>query len=128
MKAFYFLCLVLITNVSFAVTDAYSFETPTQEKRFNHLIDQFRCLVCQNQALSDSNAPLAKDLRQQIFNKIKIGYTDQQITDYLTERYGDFVLYKPPLTINTLVLWLAPILLLLFGATILFKSIPREIS
>lgn len=86
-----------------------------QEARYRSLTGQLRCLVCQNQNIADSDAPLAADLRNQVKRQILVGETDQQITDYLTSRYGDFVLYKPPFKLITLLLWLGPALLVLLA-------------
>lgn len=86
-----------------------------QEARYRTLTGQLRCLVCQNQNIADSDAPLAADLRNQVKRQILAGENNKQITDYLTERYGDFVLYKPPFKLITLVLWLGPLLLVLIA-------------
>ncbi len=86
-----------------------------QEARYRTLTGQLRCLVCQNQNIADSDAPLAADLRNQVKRQILAGESNQQITDYLTARYGDFVLYKPPFKLITLLLWLGPVLLVLLA-------------
>jgi cytochrome c-type biogenesis protein CcmH len=86
-----------------------------QEARYRTLTNQLRCLVCQNQNIADSDAPLAADLRNQVKRQILAGEDNRQITDYLTERYGDFVLYKPPFKAITLLLWLGPVLLVLLA-------------
>jgi len=86
------------------------------EARLKHLAEELRCLVCQNQTIADSNASLAVDLRNQIRGQIAEGRTDAQIRSYMVERYGDFVLYKPPFQANTIALWLAPLVLLAVGA------------
>lgn len=86
-----------------------------QEARYRTLTGQLRCLVCQNQNIADSDAPLAADLRHQVKRQILAGESNKQITDYLTERYGDFVLYKPPFKLITLALWLGPLLLVLLA-------------
>lgn len=95
--------------------DPDRFEDPEMEARYRQLITELRCLVCQNQTLADSNAPLAVDLREQVKLRIEQGASDREIVDYLTERYGDFVLYRPPFNAVTAVLWLTPALLLLLG-------------
>jgi cytochrome c-type biogenesis protein CcmH len=89
------------------------------DERLKALSHELRCMVCQNQTLADSNAELAVDLRNKVRALIEQGMSDAQIKTYLVERYGDFVLYKPPLQRNTLVLWLAPFALLLLGGIIL---------
>jgi cytochrome c-type biogenesis protein CcmH len=86
------------------------------EDRLKVLAEELRCLVCQNQTIADSQAPLALDLRNQIRTQIAQGRSDTQIRDYMVERYGDFVLYKPPLKATTLLLWVGPFALLAFGA------------
>ncbi|WP_428309174.1 cytochrome c-type biogenesis protein [Hydrocarboniphaga sp.] len=83
-----------------------------QQERYQTMISQLRCLVCQNQTIADSTAPLALDLRDQVHKQIAAGRSDTQIRTYLTDRYGDFVLYKPPLRPRTLLLWFGPFVLL----------------
>lgn len=104
------------TQCSWASIETYSFDTPAQEKTYVELINELRCLVCQNQNLSDSNANLAKDLRTQVHQLIVVDKADKQmVIDYMVARYGDFVLYKPPVAMNTLLLWFAPLLFLALG-------------
>ena len=86
-----------------------------QESHFRELLFTLRCLVCQNESLLDSDAPLAADLRQQVRTRIAQGESDALIKKYLTDRYGDFVLYKPPMQANTLLLWIGPFVLALIG-------------
>lgn len=92
--------------------------TPAEAERMRTLSEQLRCLVCQNQTLADSNAELAVDLRNQVRDLIRSGRDDSSIKSYLVERYGDFVLYQPPVQSNTLLLWFGPFLLLLLGALV----------
>lgn len=89
---------------------------PAIEQRSMRLAEELRCLVCQNQSLADSHAELALDLKQQIREQLKAGKSDQQVVDFMVERYGDFVLYRPPFKASTAVLWFGPFLLL--GATV----------
>ena len=96
------------------------------EQRLKDLAEELRCLVCQNQTIADSNAPLALDLRNQIRTQISQGRSDDQIRSYMVERYGDFVLYKPPFRARTVVLWLGPLLLLLTGAAIFWTVVARR--
>ena len=91
---------------------------PAVEARLRVLGEELRCLVCQNQTLADSSAPLAQDLRNEIRQMISQGRSDEEIRDYLVQRYGDFVLYRPPWKATTLALWLGPFLLLALGAGI----------
>ena len=93
---------------------------PAQELRARNISKNIRCLVCQNQSIDDSNAPLAKDLRVLIRKKIKEGKEDKEIYTFLTNRYGDFILLKPPFKLNTLVLWFLPIIFLIIGIFIIF--------
>ena len=92
---------------------------PVVEKRMISLAENLRCLVCQNESLASSHAELAEDLRREVRELIKKGMTDQEIKDYLVARYGDFVLYDPPMKSSTLLLWLGPFILLLGGMGIL---------
>jgi len=99
-----------------------------QEARYRNLTSELRCLVCQNQNIADSDAPLAADLRNQVKRQILAGESNAQITDYLTARYGDFVLYKPPFKAITLMLWLGPVLLVMtaLGAAFAFARRSRK--
>ena len=92
------------------------FDSPEQEQRFADLTEELRCTVCQNQNLADSDAQLARDLRQEIYEMLTAGRTDDEIKSFLVERYGDFVLYRPPMQGNTLALWAIPAALLFGGA------------
>jgi cytochrome c-type biogenesis protein CcmH len=94
---------------------------PVANRRAVHLAEQLRCLVCQNQTIADSNAELAVDLRRQIREQIAQGRSDGQIADFMVERYGDFVLYRPPVKAVTLLLWFGPPALLLFGIVLLLR-------
>lgn len=102
------------------------FESAQQEARFNELASELRCLVCQNQTLSDSDAPLAQDLRSEIYQMMAQGKSDDEIKAFMVERYGDFVLYRPPFQTNTVVLWLAPLLLLLIGGWVTARAVRRR--
>ncbi|MES2219153.1 MAG: cytochrome c-type biogenesis protein [Pseudomonadota bacterium] len=116
MKKLFMLWVILWSSWNvYAAQDVYQFATSEQSQRFEQLTSQLRCLVCQNQTLAESNAPLANDLRKQIFEKISHGQTDIEILDYLVTRYGNFILYNPPLNSETWLLWFAPALLLLGG-------------
>ena len=96
---------------------------PAVEARLRVLGEELRCLVCQNQTLADSSAPLAQDLRNEIRQMISQGKSDDEIRDYLVQRYGDFVLYRPPWKATTLVLWVGPFLLLALGAGIFARIV-----
>ena len=95
--------------------DTYRFEHPEQEKRYRNLIDELRCVVCQGQTISGSNADVARNMRQKVYEQIVAGRTDEQITQYMVDRYSDFVLYDPPVKARTLLLWGGPALFLLIG-------------
>lgn len=108
----------------------YALDKPTipfteenQEHRFKALITELRCVVCQNQTLADSDAELAQDMRDLIREKMRAGESNEQITTFLTDRYGDFVLYNPPLKPKTAILWFAPFALILVALIFLFLFI-----
>jgi cytochrome c-type biogenesis protein CcmH len=105
--------LVLISSSALAAIEAYEFESAEMEADYVTLINELRCLVCQNQNLSGSNADLAKDLRRQTHEMLMQGKTADQVVEYMVERYGDFVLYRPQFKTSTLLLWLGPFMLLL---------------
>jgi cytochrome c-type biogenesis protein CcmH len=115
--------LTVLANGNEAVPAA---DDPVLEKRVMDLAEELRCLVCQNQTLADSNAELALDLRRQIREQLKEGKTERQVIDYLVDRYGDFVLYRPPLKASTVLLWFGPFLLLALGALVLVGRIRRQ--
>jgi cytochrome c-type biogenesis protein CcmH len=90
------------------------------------LAEELRCLVCQNQTLAESNAPLAEDLRNQLREKMREGKSDKEVVDFLVERYGDFVLYRPPLKATTVLLWFGPLFLLATGFAVLLRRVQRR--
>lgn len=98
-----------------AMQDRYHFSTPEQEKHYQQMLLQIRCMVCENQPLAESNAPLAEDLRLEIYHQIVAGKSDAEIKAFLVERYGDSILYAPPLQSNTFILWFGPLLLFIVG-------------
>lgn len=120
------LAALLLATTSMGAEEPLQFDSPEQEARFNDLASELRCLVCQNQTLSDSDAPLAQDLRSEIFAMMAQGKSDDEIKAFMVERYGDFVLYRPPLQTNTLVLWLAPLLLLAVGGLVTARAVRRR--
>ena len=117
---------VFLATCSAMAQEPLVFEDPALERRFNDLTEELRCLVCQNQNLADSDAPLAHDLKKEIHAMLIAGQGDEQIKQFLVERYGDFVLYRPPFGGNTLVLWLAPALLLGGGAVAVVMIIRKR--
>ena len=96
-----------------AADTPFEFSNPAQEQRYKDLIKEVRCLVCQNQSLEDSHAELAQDLRNEIYNMIKDNRSKDEIIEFLVSRYGDFVLFRPPVKTKTLLLWFGPFLLLI---------------
>ena len=96
---------------------------PVAARRAVDISAQLRCLVCQNQSIAESNAELAVDLRRQVNEQIKAGKTDREIVDYMVERYGAFVLYKPPFNVTTLLLWLGPALLVVLGVVFYVRTV-----
>ena len=107
--------LLLTGIVAGSAIEPFPFDSEVQEKRFRALAEELRCTVCQNQSLADSDAPLAQDLRRELFAMLQDGRSDMEIRDFMVERYGDFVLYRPPLAGHTILLWAGPIVLLLIG-------------
>jgi len=101
---------------------------PAQVELYEGLINEVRCLVCQNQTIADSNAPLAADLRREIREMVAAGQSEKDIKAFLTDRYGDFVLYRPRYGGPALLLWAAPVVLLLFGLVMLVRSVRRRSS
>ena len=116
------ICLIqFFSNNSYTVEPNEILKNQKQELRARNISKNIRCMVCQNQSIDESNAPLAKDLRILIRNKIKDGKNDKEIYKFLTDRYGDFILLKPPLKLNTLALWLLPFIFVLIGIFIIFS-------
>lgn len=99
---------------------------PVLEKRVNEITSELRCLVCQNQTIADSHAELAIDLKNQVRDMVSKGQTQDQIVDYMVHRYGDFVLYRPPMKPTTYLLWTGPFLLLVFGVFLLVMNLRRR--
>ena len=129
-RTFIFIFLLIVSF--FAVAQSTSVQEPLvfanqqQQERFDKLTLELRCLVCQNQNLADSDAPLAHDLRREVHQMLLAGRTNEQIKQFLVQRYGDFVLYRPPVQENTYLLWLAPLILLLAGAWVLRINIRKR--
>lgn len=120
------LFLVFAMSISVMAQEPLVFENQQQQDRFDKLTLELRCLVCQNQNLADSDAPLAHDLRREVHEMLIAGKSNDEIKDFLVTRYGDFVLYRPPVQKNTYLLWLAPLIMLLAGAWILRISISKR--
>jgi len=126
MKKLAILLLLLPITVFAIDKHPVEFSNTTQESRYQKLIDEFRCVVCQNQSVSDSNADLAQDVRDIVRKMVLQGKTDNEISAFLVERYGDFVLYNPPMKPATYLLWLGPITLLFISLLALIYMIRRH--
>ncbi|CAD5109355.1 cytochrome c-type biogenesis protein [Zestomonas carbonaria] len=120
---FFVLCLAGIAR---AAIDTYEFADEAQRERFRELTKELRCPKCQNQDIADSNAPIAADLRREIHRMLGEGKSDDEIVDYMVDRYGDFVRYKPPVTARTFLLWYGPALLLGGGLVVLGVIVLRR--
>jgi len=115
-----------LTGAASAAIDTYEFKDEAERARFRTLTEELRCPKCQNQNIADSNAPIATDLRREIFRMLEEGQSNEQIVDYLVARYGDFVRYKPPLDARTFLLWYGPAGLLLGGLLVLGVVVLRR--
>jgi cytochrome c-type biogenesis protein CcmH len=122
------LCLLLcsIPAQASVTLESFTFAGANEEQRFKDLIEELRCLVCQNQSLIDSDAELAHDLRAEVYGMMKEGKSDAQIIDFLVTRYGDFVLYSPPVKPSTWLIWFGPFVLLLIALLLLMRSLRRH--
>ncbi|HLR06953.1 MAG TPA: cytochrome c-type biogenesis protein [Pyrinomonadaceae bacterium] len=127
MRRVSILILLLISLAGPALAkEAKPVEDPQIDQRMQALTQQLRCLVCQNETLADSRADLAEDLRKEIREQMKAGKSDQEIIAFLTQRYGDFVLYKPPVKATTYLLWFGPFVLLLGGTLLLYRYLKHR--
>ena len=115
-----------LTGIAHAAIDTYEFANDAERERFRELTKELRCPKCQNQDIADSNAPIATDLRREIFRMLGEGKDNQQILDFMVARYGDFVLYKPALTSKTAVLWFGPLALLVGGMVVIGVIVGRR--
>ena len=119
----HFVIGLLLIQTPFAESiEANDFETIDQKSRYTQLIDNIRCPVCQGQSISGSNSGLAKDLREKVHEMMLDGQSDADIYSYMIERYGDFVVYKPPVNTKTFLLWFAPLLVMILSLIFLFRS------
>lgn len=129
MKLFKFVitaCCLFWASQSPAGLEQFDFSGNVDEDRYKELITEIRCLVCQNQSLADSDAELAQDLRQEVYDLMQKGQDNPQIVDFLVYRYGDFVLYKPPVKPSTYWLWYGPFALLVLGIIMLIKTVRQR--
>ena len=115
-------CLFMFTN-TLAIDTPMEFDDPATELRFKKLTEELRCLVCQNQSLADSHAELAQDLRNEVYRMVNAGDSNKEIIAYMVSRYGDFVLYRPPVKNTTYFLWFGPFLILLIATIIILRVI-----
>ena len=120
--------LVMLAGIGSAgaVEDVQTFSSEDKRQRFHELVAELRCPKCQNQTLADSNSPIAQDLRDEIYRMLEEGKTDTEIVDFLVDRYGEFVMYRPPVKKTTLILWLTPLLLVVFGIGVLWWVCRRQ--
>jgi len=128
-KSIYVWCFLLLLSLpvsSWAKIELHEFENKQQEELYNKMIEELRCLVCQNQNLADSNAELAIDLREKTYKMVVQNKSETDIVDYMVNRYGDFVLYKPPFKINTLLLWIGPFFLLVLAIYFALKIVRQS--
>ncbi len=124
-KLILFFSLILSFSAAAAI-DVYEFDTPEQEALFKTLSTELRCPKCQNNNIADSNASLAKDLRQKTYELIKQGKSEDEVVDYMVDRFGNFVIYKPPVTPATLILWVGPALFILLGFMVIIRNSRRK--
>lgn len=127
-KLFIFFAAALLTSPLYAIDQEKRFDDPEMQARYEQLISEVRCLQCQNQSIKDSNVSLAADLRREIARMIEEGQTDDEIAEFLVVRYGEFALYRPRTTGKTLVLWIAPFLLVLLGGFALVRVLRHRMS
>lgn len=123
---FALLVLLMIPFTSQAKVETYSFDTTEHEESYKKLVAELRCLVCQNQNLADSNAELAVDMRRKTYEMVSAGKSEQEILDFMVTRYGDFVMYRPPMKPITILLWFGPFLLLVIALTIVITYMRKQ--
>ena len=126
LRAWLVAALLVLCGTAYAIDAEDAFDDPVLQERYEKINRELRCLVCQNQTIADSNATLAQDLRREVRDMIAAGETDAQIREFMIERYGDFVLYRPRMTAGNFLLWAAPVLLLLIGAIVLVRVVRRR--
>jgi cytochrome c-type biogenesis protein CcmH len=120
------LCLAVLTTLSYGAEALPAADDPVLEARMLRITAELRCLVCQNQTIADSHSGLAIDLRKQVREMLQANQSDAQIIDYMTARYGDFILYRPPVKATTLILWVGPAVMLIAGFLILILVLRRR--
>jgi len=120
------LALLMAFSVQGGTLAEYKFDTEAQAQDFRSLIAKMRCLVCQNESLAASDADLAHDLRNEIYDMVRAGKSHDQVIDFMVARYGDFVLYDPPVKPSTYPIWFGPLILFLIGAALLIRAVRRK--
>jgi cytochrome c-type biogenesis protein CcmH len=126
MKRLGWIFLLLFPLIVMARVEVYQFDDPAKEARYKQLIEELRCLVCQNQNLADSNAELAQDMRRITYEMISRGESDEQVFAFMVQRYGEFVLYRPPFQTSTAMLWVGPFIILGVAVLVLLIIIRRR--
>ncbi|MGJ0485948.1 MAG: cytochrome c-type biogenesis protein [Methylomicrobium sp.] len=126
MKSITLIFLLLWVGASLAGVEYREFANPEQQEAYESLTSELRCLVCQNQTIADSNADLAADLRRQVYEMLQKGQSKDEVLQFMTERYGDFVLYNPPFKTKTLLLWVGPLVFLLIGVVCIVAFVRRK--
>ncbi|WP_420808035.1 cytochrome c-type biogenesis protein [Aeromonas cavernicola] len=116
----------MVQGPAMAAIDVYNFDSDNQEQMFRELTRELRCPKCQNQDIADSNAGLAKDLRDKTYQMVREGKDKEEIVDYMVARYGNFILYNPPLMASTLILWLGPLLVIVIGGVVVVMRSRRS--
>ncbi len=126
MKRLFIVFLLILSGIAYAGVEFREFANPEQQAAYENLTSELRCLVCQNQTIADSNAELAADLRRQVYEMLQQGKSKQDIAQFMTDRYGDFVLYNPPFKLKTGLLWIGPAAFLLIGLISVFLFTRRK--
>ncbi|WP_020160449.1 MULTISPECIES: cytochrome c-type biogenesis protein [Methylobacter] len=126
MRILMLVLLLTLSGFAGARVEYKEFANAEQQQAYDDLISELRCLVCQNQTIADSNADLAKDLRRQVYEMLQQGKSKQDIADFMTQRYGDFVLYNPPFKAKTGLLWIGPFMFLAIGLIAVFVFVRRN--
>jgi cytochrome c-type biogenesis protein CcmH len=127
-RFFVALAFLVLTISAFAIDTEQAFDDPVLQARYEDLVDEVRCVTCQNQNIKDSNAFIASDLRREIRRMIGEGKSNDEITDFLVTRYGDFVLYRPRFEGKTLLLWIAPFLFVLFAGIAMVRVVRHRMT
>jgi cytochrome c-type biogenesis protein CcmH len=123
MKVILVFWLMLSSTSLYAADEPLQFEDAGKQQRYQQLLEELRCLVCQNQTLADSHADLAQDLRNEVYKMVEAGQTNAGIIEFLVSRYGDFVLYRPPVKWSTVLLWFGPFAILLFALVSVYRFV-----